>query len=70
MSLILTMIIWQKSEIFFLKIYSSSEELAFYSLAFNITTYLISIVFIFSAVIFPVYSKYYGEKDNQGIQNI
>ncbi|MBW1823696.1 MAG: oligosaccharide flippase family protein, partial [Deltaproteobacteria bacterium] len=70
LSLILTMIIWQKSEIFFLKIYSSSEELAFYSLAFNITTYLISIVFIFSAVIFPVFSKYYGEKDTQGIKNI
>lgn len=70
LSLILTMIVWQKSEIFFLKIYSSSEELAFYSLAFNITTYLISIVFIFSAVIFPVFSKYYGEKDKRRIQNI
>jgi O-antigen/teichoic acid export membrane protein len=68
--IMLSMIVWQKLEIFFLKIYSTSEEIAFYSIAFNITSVIIGIAGLFSTVIFPVLSGYYGAGDKEGIQNI
>ena len=69
-TILLSMIVWQKSEIFFLKIYSTSEAIAFYSIAFNIVLILVSLASLFAAVIFPVLSNFHGAGDRQGVQNI
>jgi len=67
---VLSMIVWQKSEIFFLKIYSELEGIAYYSIAFNIAMIMMGLATLFSTVIFPVFSGYYGAGDREGIQNI
>jgi O-antigen/teichoic acid export membrane protein len=69
-TIVLSLIVWQKSEIFFLKIYSTSEAIAFYNIAFNIAMIMIGLAALFSTVIFPVFSSYYGAGDREGIQNI
>ncbi|MBW2183998.1 MAG: flippase [Deltaproteobacteria bacterium] len=69
-TIILSMIVWQKSEVFFLKIYSTPEDIAFYSIAFNISMTMIGLTALFSTVIFPVLSNYYGAGDREGIQNV
>jgi O-antigen/teichoic acid export membrane protein len=68
--LVVSMITWQKLEIFFLKIYSNSEEIAFYSIAFDISMIMIGLTTLFSTVVFPVLSGYYGVGDREAIQNI
>jgi O-antigen/teichoic acid export membrane protein len=67
---ILSVIVWQKLEVFFLKIYSTSGEIAFYSIALNITMLMIGFTSLFSTVIFPVFSSYWGAGDGEGIQNV
>ena len=67
---ILSVIVWQKLEVFFLKIYSTSEEIAFYSIALNITMVMIGFTGLFSTVIFPVFSSYWGAGDGEGVKNI
>jgi len=69
-TILLSMLVWQKSEIFFLKIYSTSEAIAFYSIAFNIVLILVSLASLFAAVIFPVLSNFHGAGYTQGVQNI
>jgi len=66
----LSMIVWQKSELFFLKVYSELEEIAYYSIAFNIAMIMTGFTALFSTVIFPVLSSYYGAGDREGIQNV
>ena len=68
--ILLSVIVWQKLEIFFLKLYATSEEIAFYSIALNITMFMIGFTGLFSAVIFPVFSNYWGSGDREGIQKI
>lgn len=68
--IVLSVIVWQKLEIFFLKIYSTSEEIAFYSIALNISMFMIGLTGLFSTVIFPVFSNYWGAGDRAGIQNV
>jgi O-antigen/teichoic acid export membrane protein len=60
--MLINMIVWERSEIFFLKIFSTSEELAFYSIAFTLG-YLPNKVLTFGNVLLPRMSKFYAEKD-------
>jgi O-antigen/teichoic acid export membrane protein len=69
-TILLSMIVWQKSEIFFLRIYSTSAAIAFYSIAFNIVLLLTSLASLFAAVIFPVLSNFHGAGYTEGVQNI
>jgi len=69
-TIVLSMIVWQKSEIFFLKIFSTAEEIAFYSISFNMVMILIGLATLFSTVIFPILSNFHGAGDRKGIQNI
>jgi len=69
-TILLSMIVWQKSEIFFLKMYSTSEAIAFYSIAFNTVMILTTLASLFAAVIFPVLSNFHGAGYTQGVQNI
>jgi O-antigen/teichoic acid export membrane protein len=68
--IVLSVIVWQKLEIFFLKLYSTSEEIAFYSIALNISMFLIGITGLFATVIFPVFSNYWGAGNRAGIQQV
>lgn len=68
--ILLDLIIWQRSEVFFLKIYSTPEEIAFYSIAASMAMITIGLATLFSTVVFPVLSGYYGAGDREGIQNI
>jgi O-antigen/teichoic acid export membrane protein len=69
-TILLSMIVWQKSEIFFLKLYSTSEDIAFYSIAFNMVMILISLATLFATVIFPVLSNFHGAGNVEGVKNI
>ena len=69
-TIVLSLIVWQKSEIFFLKIYSTSEAIAFYNIAFNIALIMMGLTALFSTVIFPVFSSCYGAGDREGIQKV
>jgi len=60
--IIINMIVWERSEIFFLKIFSTSEGLAFYSIAFTLG-YLPNKILTFGNVLLPRMSKFYAEKD-------
>jgi len=60
--IIINMIVWERSEIFFIKIFSTSEELAFYSIAFTLG-YLPNKILTFGNVLLPKMSKFYAEKD-------
>jgi len=69
-TIVLSMIVWQKSEIFFLKLFSSTEEIAFYSISFNMAIIIIGFATLFSTVIFPILSNFHGAGDRVGIQNV
>ncbi len=69
-TVLLSLIVWQKSEIFFLKMYSTSEAIAFYSIAFNTVMILTTLASLFAAVIFPVLSNFHGAGYTTGVQNI
>lgn len=69
-TVLLSLIVWQKSEIFFLKMYSTSDAIAFYSIAFNAVLILTTLASLFAAVIFPVLSNFHGAGYTQGVQNI
>ncbi len=69
-TIVLSLIVWQKSEMLFLKIYAPSEEIAFYNIAFNIAFMMIGLTSLFSTVIFPIFSNFHGAGDRVGIQNI
>jgi O-antigen/teichoic acid export membrane protein len=60
--MLINMIVWERSEIFFLKIFSTSEGLAFYSIAFTLG-YLPNKILTFGNVLLPRMSKFYAEKD-------
>ncbi len=61
-SLLINMIVWERSEIFFLKIFSIPQDLAFYSIAFTLA-YFPNKILTFGNVLLPFMSKIYGEKD-------
>jgi len=58
--LLLDTIVWQRSEVLFLKWYSTLPQIAFYALAFSIATKLSEVSGTFSSTLLPLYSESYG----------
>jgi len=58
--LLLDTIVWQRSEVLFLKWYSTLPQIAFYTLAFSIATKLSEVSATFSSTLLPLYSESYG----------
>ena len=58
--LLLDTIVWQRSEVLFLKWYSTLPQIAFYTLAFSIATKLSEVSGTFSSTLLPLYSESYG----------
>lgn len=68
---LLDAIIWQRSEVFFLKIFSYPEEVAFYALAFGISS---KVATVFSGSIgttlLPIFSGLSGLDNKNGLDNL
>jgi len=62
LSMLINAIVWERSEIFFLKIFSVPEDLAFYSIAFTLA-YLPNRILTFGNVLLPFMSRMYSEKE-------
>jgi O-antigen/teichoic acid export membrane protein len=58
--LLLDAIVWQRSEVLFLKWYSTLPQIAFYALAYSIAAKLGDISGTFSSTLLPLYSESYG----------
>jgi O-antigen/teichoic acid export membrane protein len=58
--LLLDAIVWQRSEVLFLKWYSTLAQIAFYTLAYNVASKLSEISSTFSSALLPLYSESYG----------
>lgn len=61
--LLIDAVVWQKSEVIFLRIFSTPEQIAFYSLAFTITYSLMQVPVVMSNVLFPFFAESAG-RDN------
>ncbi len=60
--LVLDTIVWQRSEILFLKWYSTLPEIAIYTLAYSIATKFNDIASAFSSTLMPLFSESYGRR--------
>lgn len=64
-------IIWQRSETYFLGRYSTPEQIGYYNLAFNIANILVmTMPLSLIAVLLPALSNKYGAGENNAIQSI
>jgi len=57
---VLDALVWDRSEVFFLRLYTSSEDIAFYSLAFGLASRLMVIPFIVAGALMPALSTLHG----------
>ncbi|HET7341552.1 MAG TPA: polysaccharide biosynthesis C-terminal domain-containing protein [Methylomirabilota bacterium] len=57
---VLDAIVWDRSEVFFLGLYASSEDIAFYSLAFGLATRIMIIPGIVVGALLPAFSTLHG----------
>jgi O-antigen/teichoic acid export membrane protein len=60
---VLDAIVWDRSEVFFLGLYASSEDIAFYSLAFGLATRIMIIPAIAVGALLPAFSALHGAGD-------
>lgn len=58
--LLVDAIVWQRSEVLFLKWYSSLAQIGFYALAYSIASKLSDAANTFSTILLPLYSASYG----------
>jgi O-antigen/teichoic acid export membrane protein len=58
---VLDVIVWDRSEVFFLGLYASSEDIAFYSLAFGLATRIMIIPGIAVGALLPAFSALHGQ---------
>jgi O-antigen/teichoic acid export membrane protein len=65
--LLVDAIVWQRSEILFLKAYSTIAEIGFYTLAYSIASKMSDITSTFSTTLMPLYSESYGR---DGLRNV
>ncbi len=64
-------VVWDKSENFFLGRYSSSIELGFYNLGFNLARKFVTILpNTFWKILFPAMSNYSGSKNNKKMKKL
>jgi O-antigen/teichoic acid export membrane protein len=68
--LLLDTIIWQRSEVLFLKRYSTLSEIAFYTLAYAAASKLGDIASTLSSTLLPLYSESYGRDRLQQVGQI
>jgi len=69
--MILDSIVWQRSEVFFLTMFRTPEEVGYYGLAFGVAA--MSVRFIpasFGGIIGPVLSNRYGAQDRAGLNQV
>jgi O-antigen/teichoic acid export membrane protein len=68
---LLDMIIWQRSEVFFLGIWAAPESVGFYALAFMLSTSLFGLLpSSFTTSLLPVISEKYGSSSGESIRKI
>ncbi len=60
---VLDAIVWDRSEVFFLGLYASSEDIAYYSLAFGLATRIMIIPGIAVGALLPAFSALHGRGD-------
>lgn len=58
--LLVDAIVWQRSEVLFLKWYSTLAQIGFYTIAYSISSKLSDVAGTFSSALLPVYSESYG----------
>lgn len=69
--ILLNMVVWERSEVFFLGVWASPESVGFYSLAFLFSSSLfILLPGSFSASLLPVISEKYGSSSAESIRKI
>jgi O-antigen/teichoic acid export membrane protein len=68
--LLLDTIVWQRSEVLFLKWYSTLPQIAFYTLAFSIATKLSEVSGTFSSTLLPLYSESFGRSGLKDIGKV
>jgi O-antigen/teichoic acid export membrane protein len=67
----LDMIVWQKSEVFFLGIFRSASEVGFYVLAYGLSTYIVATIpGMFSSVLMPAMSELYGADKKESLSRL
>jgi O-antigen/teichoic acid export membrane protein len=67
---LLEMLVWDRTEIFFLRLYVSSGELAFYSLAYGLASRLIVLPNIVVGPLLPALAALYGTGDGPEFQRV
>lgn len=58
--IVITLVVWRRSEFFFLDRYSTAEQIAMYSIAFSITTALVRIPDAFVGTLLPAFANLFG----------
>ena len=64
------MIVWQRSEVFFLERFSGAAQVGFYSLAFSMAQWIVRLPEAASWVLMPAMSELYGAADTIGLQRL
>ena len=67
---VLDAIVWDRSEVFFLGLYASSEDIAFYSLAFGLATRVMIIPGIAVGALLPAFSALHGGDDPEEFRRL
>ncbi len=65
--LLIDAVVWQRSEILFLKSYSTIAQIGFYTLAYSMASKLNDVTSTFSTTLMPLYSESYGRS---GLQEV
>jgi O-antigen/teichoic acid export membrane protein len=68
--LLLDMIVWQRSEVLFLKWFSTLSQIGFYTLAYSIVSRLSDVASTFSYILLPIYSETYGRSGLREIRPV
>jgi O-antigen/teichoic acid export membrane protein len=68
--LLLDTIVWQRSEVLFLKWYSTLAQIGFYTLAYSVVSKLSDVASTFSNILLPLYSESYGRSGLREIRSV
>ena len=68
--LLIDAIVWQRSEILFLKTYSTVAQIGFYTIAYSMASKLSDITGTFSTTLMPLYSETYGRNGLRDIGSV
>jgi O-antigen/teichoic acid export membrane protein len=68
--LLLDTIVWQRSEVLFLKWFSTLSQIGFYTLAYSVVSRLSDVGGTFSSILLPLYSETYGRSGLREIRPV